>query len=194
MGCNSCTVACKDYYDVNPGPVRYRKQFTHEIEEDGSVQFYSLVISCNHCKTPACEPVCPSKAIVKRADGIVVVNRDKCIEARACIAACPFGEPNIADDRQEPNRKNTWGYPHPMQKCNLCVERLDRGEDTICVSACPMRAIEVGDYDELMQKHPESVPLTMEKFSYAYTGNNTSTGPSLLIKPKKRLAITPQAV
>ena len=29
MSCNSCTVACKDWNQVEPGPVAWRKQFTY---------------------------------------------------------------------------------------------------------------------------------------------------------------------
>lgn len=188
MGCNTCTVSCKDYYNVNPGPVRYRKQWTHELSS-GSV-FYPLVMSCNHCKNPACMAACAAGAITKRADGIVVVNRNKCQELRACIAACPFAEPAIADDKQEPLSLDTWKVTHPMQKCNLCVTLLDKGEKTVCERACPAHAIEVGDFDELMRKYPGAEQLNAGNYPYAYSNNDTSTGPSLIIKPRKPLTIT----
>lgn len=188
MGCNACTVACKDYYNTNPGPVRWRKQRTHE-KDDGAGVFYSLVMSCNHCETPACKAACGAGAISKRADGIVHVDRDKCQGLKACISACPFAEPNIADDRQEPDRKDTWKINHPMQKCNMCMELLDKGEQPICVRACPLRVIEVGDFDTLMSKYPGAEQITQAKYDYAYV-NNTQTGPSLIIKPRKALKIS----
>lgn len=188
MGCNSCTVACKDWYNVNPGPVRYRKQFTYE-SEDG-VGFLSLVMSCNHCEEPACKKACSSGAITKRPDGIVVVDRTKCQDLRSCITACPFGEPGIADDRQEPTTEDTWRVAHPMQKCNMCVDLQDKGEKPVCVRACPAHAIEVGDYDELLRTHAGAVPLTYDKFPYAWINNtDKTTGPSLIIKPRKTLEV-----
>jgi anaerobic dimethyl sulfoxide reductase subunit B (iron-sulfur subunit) len=189
MSCSTCVVACKDYYDVNPGQVSYRKQDVHETPENPSV-FYSLSIACNHCKEPACLSVCPVQAITKRNDGIVLVDRSKCQAYKNCISACPFAEPNIADDRQEPESKDSWAIKHPMQKCTMCAALLDKGEQPICVRACPVRAIEVGDYDELLRKHPGSFELTNGRFPYAYVNNINDTGPSLIIKPRKDLTIS----
>jgi anaerobic dimethyl sulfoxide reductase subunit B (iron-sulfur subunit) len=132
---------------------------------------------------------CPFSAITKRADGVVIVDRNKCRNSRACITACPFSEPGIADDKQEPSGKDTWQVTHPMQKCNFCVNRLAEGKKPICVAACPVRAIEAGDYDELKRLHTDAVPLDDERLRYAYTGTNYATGPSLLVKMKKPLDI-----
>ena len=199
MGCSTCAVACKDYYNVNPGAVAYRKQDIFEkVSFDdkgaGTGGFYSLSISCNHCETPACKAACGAGAITKRADGIVVIDRDKCQQLKSCITACPFAEPAIADDRQEPNRKDTWRVEikHPMQKCNMCAGLLDKGELPVCVRACPNYALEVGDYDELMAKHDGAVQITPDKFPYAYVNNRTNTGPSFLIKPKDDVKIDKQ--
>ncbi len=187
MGCDACTVACKDYYDVNPGAVSYRKQHTYETK--GAAAFYSFVMSCNHCESPACMEACSAGAISKRDDGIVVVDRDKCEDIQACIYACPFASPGIADDRQEPKSKSSWKIKHPMQKCSMCVELVDKGEKTICQRACPVHAIEVGDYDALMKKHPTAEQITPTKYPYAYKNSEDNTGPSLLIKPRKKLEI-----
>jgi len=189
MGCNSCTVACKDYYDVNPGQVRYRKLKTHELDNTEGV-FYSMVMSCNHCESPACVASCGAGAITKRADGIVQVDRDKCINLLACITACPFAEPAIADNKQEPKRKDSWKVNHPMQKCGMCAELLDKGEKPVCVRACPMRAIEIGDFNELISKHPGAEQITIDKYRYLWENNTTNTGPSLIIKPRKPLKIS----
>lgn len=190
MGCNSCTVACKDYYDVNPGPVSYRKQWTHEnLTMEG--KFYSLVMSCNHCETPACMAACGAGAITKRNDGIVLVNRDKCQELKSCVTACPFAAPGIADSQQEHSGQDSWIVDHPMQKCSLCATLLDKDEQTVCMRACPVHAIDVGDYGELLRRYAGAMPLSIDKFPYAYEGTNpnTNTGPSLLIKPRKAFEI-----
>lgn len=188
MGCNACTVACKDYYNVNPGRARYRKQTTTYMNDDMGF-FYNLVQSCNHCKEPACLSACGAGAIKKRADGIVYVDRTKCQSLQTCIAACPFNEPSIADDRQEPDMSDKWITRHPMQKCNMCMELIDKGEQPVCVRACPMRAIEVGDYDELMRTHQGAEQLSFDKHPYAYVNNQTQTNPSLIIKPRKKLEV-----
>jgi len=192
MGCNTCTVACKDTYNVNPGPVSYRKHETYEIEDSEGV-FYPLVMSCNHCENPICVKACSVGAITKRSDGIVYVDRSKCQGLQACILMCPFAAPDIADRKQEPTYSDKWISRHPMQKCNLCMEMLDRGEETVCVRACPAHAIQVGDFDKLMRDNPGAVQLSYSQFKYAYTNdpNGTSnTGPSFIIKPRKPLTVT----
>ncbi len=188
MGCSTCTVACKDYYNTNPGPVSWRKQEIYEVDDSEGL-FYSLSMSCNHCETPACKAACGAGAITKRNDGIVLVDRTKCQELRACISACPFAEPQIADDRQEPKTNDTWIVNHPMQKCTMCAALQDKGEQPVCVRACPSRAIEVGDYDELMAKHADAVQITPVNAPYAYANNTNNTGPSFLIKPRRKMTM-----
>lgn len=197
VACNVCTVACKDWNQVNPGPVRWRKQFTYET--DSSPYFNPLSMSCNHCETPACKAACAAGAIIKReSDGLVYVDREKCIGLQACISACPFAEPQIADDQQEPIQYQGWQIKHPMQKCNFCMDRVDKGQRPTCVDSCVGHAIEMGDYDALIAKYTTSagqtlvVPLNSTDFPYAYANKNasTSTGPSLLIKKRGDLKIT----
>jgi hypothetical protein len=55
-----------------------------------------------------------------------------------------------------------------------------------------MHAIEVGDFNELKQNNPNAEELSFEKYPYAYVDQvkpNTSTGPSLLIKPRKQVKV-----
>lgn len=185
MSCNTCTVACKDYYNVNPGPVRYRKQ---GVAETGG-GFFPLSMSCNHCETPACKSACGAGAITKRADGVVIVDRNKCQSLKSCITACPFAEPGIADDRQESTVGVKWTVKHPMQKCSMCAELQDKGELPVCVRACPAHALAIGDYDELIRTYAGAVPLDPASFPYAYVNNTNATGPSFLIRPKKTLTV-----
>ena len=200
MGRNARTVACKDRNQVKPGLVRWRKHKGHEKTNEGydvisqtsaleTVE--NLVMSCNHCAEPACLKACAAGAISKRSDGIVVVDRSKCQELKSCLSACPFGAPGIADDRQEPVKGNEkWAYSHPMQKCNMCYDLLDKGEKTVCERSCVGHAIEVGDYDELMAKHAGAVQVNISQFPYAYkNGTDISTNPSFLIKPRKTLSV-----
>lgn len=194
MGCNTCTVSCKDWNQVNPGPVRWRVQETHET--DNAPYFLPLAMSCNHCEDPACKAACPSGAIIKReSDGVVYVDRDKCLSLLSCVNACPFAEPKIADDMQEPEQYKGWVVKHPMQKCDFCLERVDSGKKPVCVSSCPAHALEAGDYDYLIEKYGAKTPpvtlvqLNPGDFPYAYVNNTNDTGPSFLIKPRKALDI-----
>ena len=34
-------------------------------------------------------------------------------------------------------------------KCNMCADRVAAGKQPICVEACPLRALDFGDIEEL---------------------------------------------
>lgn len=196
IGCNACSVACKDWNQVNPGPVRWRKQECHETNNDRPV-FENLTMSCNHCADPACMKVCSAGAITKTEKGIVIVDRTKCQQLRACINACPFSAPHIAEDAQEPIKRQEWTVNHPMQKCKFCYELVKDGGSPVCVSACPVHALDYGDIDDLERKHPDAVRLNETDFPYAYSNKNamaqqykSTVNPSFLIKKRKPFTVT----
>lgn len=180
MSCNACTVACKDWNQVNPGPVAWRKQFTYELNG----KFFPFAMGCNHCAEPACMNACTVGAISKSEDGIVTVDRNKCQNLQACISACPFAKPQIAGDKQEPNAIIGWTIQHPMQKCTMCKDRLDKGEKPACVQACVGRALDFGNMDDLRAKYTDAVQLTPDEFSYVYVNNKNDTKPSILVKKR----------
>lgn len=189
IGCNACTVSCKDWNQVNPGPVRWRKQENHEKNNGVSV-FENLTMSCNHCEEPACLTACAANAITKTDKGIVIVDRNKCQALKACITACPFAAPHIADDLQEPKKGENWVVDHPMQKCKYCWERIEDGNSPVCVSACPVRALDYGDIDDLQRKYPDAVRMNPTDFPYAYVNNTNDTKPSFFIKKRTNLVIS----
>jgi Fe-S-cluster-containing dehydrogenase component len=60
-----------------------------------------------------------------------------------------------------------------MQKCNLCLERLEQGKRPVCVATCPGEALDFGSMEDL-----EAKPL---KPSERLTAD---VGPSFLIAGK----------
>ena len=189
ISCNACTVSCKDWNQVNPGPVRWRKQENHEKNNGVSV-FENLTMSCNHCEEPACLTACAANAITKTDKGIVIVDRNKCQALKACITACPFAPPHTADDLQEAKKCENWVVDHPMQKCKYCWERIEDGNSPVCVSACPVRALDYGDIDDLQRKYPDAVRMNPTDFPYAYVNNTNDTKPSFFIKKRTNLVIS----
>ena len=190
MGCNTCTVACKDWNQVNPGPVRWRNQYTYELDNS----FFPLSMSCNHCQEPACVTACSLDAIKKRdSDGVVFVDKTICQQLRSCITACPFAAPQIAEDEQEPVRYSGWLVDHPMQKCDFCKDRMEEGKEPVCIASCPAHALDMGDYDYMISKYAAKgvtlEPLSPAKHPYAYKNNTDETGPSFLIRKRHTLEI-----
>ncbi|WP_059170767.1 DMSO/selenate family reductase complex B subunit [Bacillus sp. FJAT-27445] len=148
-GCKACTVACKDKKNLEVG-MNFRR--VYGFEEGAYIQkgtaivpnikaFY-FSISCNHCTKPACVPICPTGAIVKRKkDGITVIDQDKCAGTKFCVSACPYGAPQYNEKLFKTN------------KCDFCLDLQAKGEDPVCVSTCLMRAIEFGPIEELRKKY-----------------------------------------
>jgi anaerobic dimethyl sulfoxide reductase subunit B (iron-sulfur subunit) len=65
-----------------------------------------------------------------------------------------------------------------MQKCNFCLERWQAGELPVCVTGCPMRALDAGDIEALRQKYGDAKEMPGFKFSDA-------NRPSLVVKARK---------
>ena len=42
-----------------------------------------------------------------------------------------------------------------MEKCDLCLERIEQGQQPICVEACPMYALDFGYIDDLKSNYGE---------------------------------------
>ena len=139
-GCRTCEVACKVENGVELGP-RWRKVRTVEGDQDGGPYMYHVSMSCNHCEVPVCAEACPSGAITKRPDGIVIVDESKCIGARLCAWACPYDAPQFSEETGK------------MEKCNFCSHRIDAGTGgPACAEACPTKALQWGPLDEVAAK------------------------------------------
>lgn len=192
MGCHACVVACKDWNNVKPGKANWRRLKTKEIGVFPNVSVFNLVMSCNHCKNPACLSSCPVGAIYKRPeDGIVIVNRDKCQDIRACLIACPYGAPQFGDDTTEPVKQKSWAVAHPMQKCTFCWERLAEGLVPSCVGSCPVRAIDFGTVEEIKAKYPKALKTAagFPDSTKDAEGNVLTSGdtvPSIFFNPKTK--------
>jgi anaerobic dimethyl sulfoxide reductase subunit B (iron-sulfur subunit) len=170
-GCYACVVACKDWNNLPAGPLAWRWIISLEDGKYPYPRVTNLSLSCLHCAKPLCLEACPVGAITKRQeDGIVLVDRERCLGkdncAMLCKDACPYDIPQFGI---EENAK--------MQKCDFCFERFLRGEKTICVDACPLRALDCGPLDELKAKYGDIKEA--EGFIYS-----TKVAPSIILKPQ----------
>ncbi len=171
MGCFTCVVACRDWHDVPAGPASYIRLTTVEKGRCPELFVAFLPTFCYHCQNPACMDACPEDAVTKREeDGIVTVDAEACLgkdSCGLCLEACPYDAPQFT---AEENAK--------MQKCDLCINRLAMDKKPICVSGCPMRALDAGPIDKLKAKY--GAVETAESFTYI-----EAQKPSVVFKPKK---------
>lgn len=127
-GCLTCEIACKQEMDAIDG-VKLISVLDEFRKNDDRLDFVFEVNVCRHCDTPPCLDACPEEAIVKREDGIVVMDYTRCTGCQSCIEACPYGA--IAFDKEN----------SLAQKCNLCHHRVDSGlipacADNVCLAHC----------------------------------------------------------
>lgn len=127
IGCKACESACRNE-NATSGLVKWRKVRSISIK-------YNLSVACNHCSSPECFRVCPNQAYVKKRNGVVLIDQNKCDGCRTCIPACPFGANQF---NPETNK---------VSKCQLCYKRLKKGLMPACVDACPTNALTLIDYN-----------------------------------------------
>ena len=123
MGCHACEVACKQEHALGVGP-----RLVRVIENSPSF----LPIYCHHCTKAPCIESCPSEAIYRNENGIVLIDKDQCIGCKECLEACPFGAMQFDDDQEV------------AVKCDLCIERLAQGQQPACTQACATQCIFFG--------------------------------------------------
>jgi Fe-S-cluster-containing dehydrogenase component len=164
-GCGHCTLACRAHNDVPP-EISWNRVIQAESVND---QLVFVSRPCMHCEHAPCVEVCMVRASRYRADGIVIMDYDRCIGCRYCEVACPYNvrafnwETFTGENPAVPE----WGQPEiprrprgVVEKCSFCAHRIDRGltfglapgideEATpACVVACPVGARIFGDLND----------------------------------------------
>lgn len=162
IGCHTCSVACKSNNNL-PNDKWYNRVETDGYEgmdtvggsypDDLHMSF--IPIACQHCDNPACESVCPSGAISKRDDGIIVQDYEVCIGCQLCQEACPYKVRFHNNDQPEyvvDFPLGDWDAPEHIalkaEKCTFCVNRIDRDDVPACMEFCPGNARFWGDIDD----------------------------------------------
>ncbi len=138
-GCTACVTACK----TEMGLVGHDRPLTDaqyirkvEVTDPATGLHHALPVMCQHCAKPACVDVCPTGASMKRADGIVLVDRHICIGCRYCMMACPFKARSFDAEEETGQKPYLPRGKGTVEACTMCVHRVDEGRVPACVEAC----------------------------------------------------------
>lgn len=127
LGCHLCEYncafansGCDDMVKALKGKDVYPRI---KVEGDDKITY---AVSCRHCTDPICVRSCISGALSKSEDGMVSIDKNKCIGCLTCVLVCPYGA--ISQDETG-----------AVQKCELCLK--NSCGSPACVAGCPNNAI-----------------------------------------------------
>ncbi len=173
-----CQVACNKHHYIT-GDHAWLKVYKMQDDEDTAP--YWMPTTCMHCDHPACVTVCPVDATFKRRDGLVLIDNERCIGCRFCMAACPYStrvfnwsEPeyggtseitmNMKMEHREHNSIEYTGMPSvkgTVDKCDFCPHTIKENILPHCVTACPNGVFYFGDkYEDTVTNGEETVRLS----------------------------------
>ncbi|MDH5412925.1 MAG: 4Fe-4S dicluster domain-containing protein [Flavobacteriaceae bacterium] len=172
-----CVSVCNKHHYVT-GENAWIK--VHKMQESKDTAPYWMPRTCMHCDKPACVTVCPVDATFKRRDGLVLIDNERCIGCRFCMAACPYSIRVF--NWSEPGQEITLNMDHdtsmekPMHaspdyaglpsvkgtvdKCDFCPHAIKDNILPHCVTACPNGVFYFGDkYEDTVTNGEETLRL-----------------------------------
>ena len=142
IDCERCKAACARTNNVPR--YGYRTQILQQVDPEAIDRRREFIPGlCNQCNNPACTRACPTGATYKdKQNGIVMVDKDKCIGCKTCMSACPFNARYYNEETKA------------VDKCNFCFDtRITQGETTTaCAAACPAKVRIFGDLSDPQSK------------------------------------------
>jgi Fe-S-cluster-containing dehydrogenase component len=150
-----CMKACQGAHNLHPEQHHIN---VLQMQDSENTAPYFMPKPCMHCDNPPCTAVCPVNATFKRQDGIVLIDNERCIGCRFCVAACPYSA-RVFHWKEPNNKPEDAGKTYDVElnipqrrgtitKCLFSADHLREGELPYCVSACPNGTFYFGDQNE----------------------------------------------
>jgi molybdopterin-containing oxidoreductase family iron-sulfur binding subunit len=148
----ACKQACNHAHGLHPDHNWIK---INAMEDGEGTAPYWQPTTCMHCDNPPCVKVCPVDATFKRQDGLVLIDSDRCIGCRFCMAACPYTtrvfnweDPQVPEPMASKHYSCETSTPQKIGtvgKCDFCPDMARKGELPHCVTACPNGVFFFGD-------------------------------------------------
>lgn len=151
---DACATARKNEHEIPWGMNRRRAVMI----SDGMIGAEkSILVACVHCSDASCMAACPVGCPYHIEDGVVLCDRDVCIDCGYCSYAYPFGTPQFLN-------QGTLGVHDKMNGCTFCVgdpekndseeefekygrDHLVEGKSPLCAEVCSTKVLLDGDGD-----------------------------------------------
>ncbi|MCD8206287.1 MAG: 4Fe-4S binding protein [Clostridia bacterium] len=131
LGCHLCEYECMfassgldKMFKLKGRLSGYVPKIKVEGDDMSPVHF---AVNCRHCENAICVQSCVAGALSKTGEGMVELDREKCVGCFTCVLVCPYGAIMPAADGKA------------AQKCVLCTDNSKEGP--ACVRNCPNGAI-----------------------------------------------------
>lgn len=154
------------------------KKLMEDPADNPQVVFQPMM--CQHCNNAPCETVCPVLATTHSTEGLNQMTYNRCVGTRYCANNCPYKVRRfnwfayVENENFDYNMNNALGKMvlNPdvtvrargvMEKCSMCVQRIQEGKltakresrrpidgeiETACSQSCPTEAITFGDMND----------------------------------------------
>lgn len=179
VGCQECERVCAAAHDL-PEPTetvetgKVRKTSDHQRSVINSYKTSKgdafVKNQCMHCNEPACTAACLTEAMYKTKEGPVIWRGEKCMGCRYCMVSCPFDTPKF--EFQSTNPK--------IVKCDMCYDRIMKGQLPACVEGCPGEALKFGTRRELIEEARKRIAASPDLYEHEIYGENVAGGTGFL--------------